>query len=198
VVDCDTITQQKALIRATHRGRRQHLSAEVRKRYDQQRTAELIDQIRHQGYGVVGCYASVRDEPGTLGLLNYLLESKITVLLPWLVDSSVAATPCWATWEGEPLKAGLGGIPTPSVGQPNCDLLSRADVVILPGLAGTPSGIRLGTGGGWYDRALLDANPDAPRWLLLNSTEVVDDLPRDPWDQPVTTIVTESDWITCA
>jgi 5-formyltetrahydrofolate cyclo-ligase len=90
--------------------------------------------------------------------------------------------------------SGWGGIPTPSTkGTP--DVLSQADVIIMPGLAGTLSGARLGTGGGWYDQALLHANPKTPRWLLLNDDEVVDALPQDIWDQPVTDLVTEKRWI---
>jgi 5-formyltetrahydrofolate cyclo-ligase len=70
-------------------------------------------------------------------------------------------------------------------------------VVIMPGLAATPRGTRLGRGGGWYDRALAHAKPDAGRWLLLYDAEIVDTLPVEDHDQPVTDLVTERRWVTC-
>jgi 5-formyltetrahydrofolate cyclo-ligase len=56
----------------------------------------------------------------------------------------------------------------------------------------------LGTGGGWYDRALLRARAEAGRGLLLFDDEVRPHLPHDPWDQPIDVIVTERRTITCA
>ena len=76
--------------------------------------------------------------------------------------------------------------------------IGEAEVIIVPGLAGTAQGVRLGQGGGWYDRTLMDANPRAPRWILLNDCEVLPHIPRDPWDQTVTAIITEDRWIDCA
>ena len=53
-----------------------------------------------------------------------------------------------------------------------------------------PTGHRLGTGGGWYDRALLHADADARVATLVNDAELVADVPREPWDLPVDVIVT--------
>ena len=59
-------------------------------------------------------------------------------------------------------------------------------------LAATPAGDRLGTGGGWYDRALLHARADAVVGVLLRDSEVMDALPVESFDQPVGLIVTEA------
>jgi 5-formyltetrahydrofolate cyclo-ligase len=96
------------------------------------------------------------------------------------------------------LTVGFAGIPSPGV-KANTDQAELADaqVIILPGLAGTSRGQRLGHGGGWYDRALANIDQAIPRWLLLNDAEVVDHLPSDPWDQGVNALVTENRWVNC-
>jgi len=68
--------------------------------------------------------------------------------------------------------------------------LAEADVVVVPALAGDPTGGRLGRGGGSYDRALRRARADAFVVALLHDDEVLEEVPTDRHDQPVHAIVT--------
>lgn len=77
------------------------------------------------------------------------------------------------------------------------------DLVLLPLLAFTRSGTRLGMGGGYYDRVfsfmLQEASPTGP--LLTGvafASQETDTLPRDPWDVPLQYIVTQNGYITCS
>lgn len=145
------------------------------------------------GARVVACYVARPDEPATADLLSALRDAGVQVLLPVLTRE-----PDWAWFAGlDQLTPGPFGIGQPTGVRLGASALALADVIWLPGLAGTTSGVRLGTGGGWYDRALLHARPDAPRGLLLFDDEVRDHLPQDPWDQPIDLIVTERRTITC-
>ena len=58
----------------------------------------------------------------------------------------------------------------------------EAKVWLVPGLAFTRSGKRLGYGGGWYDRLLADAPKDAVKIGISHVFQVVDDLPSEPHD----------------
>lgn len=139
------------------------------------------------GAGVVAAYASVPGEPDTAALIEYLRLADVRVLLPVL-----RREPGWAVYTGtDGLVPGPLGIPAPSGPALGPDALGDADWVWLPGLAGTRDGRRLGTGGGWYDRALTRASPDARLGLLLYDDEVLDDLPVDDWDRDVDLLVTE-------
>ncbi|MDR1388293.1 MAG: 5-formyltetrahydrofolate cyclo-ligase [Propionibacteriaceae bacterium] len=189
----------KVELRRLLRARRQLIEPAERDRRQASRLARLTVALDRLGPPVVACYAAGPTEPATADLIDRLTDRGRTVLLP-LVGAApgLPQRPDWAVWAGpertrrtragflEPTTAGLGPAG-----------LARADLIVLPGLAGTPSGVRLGQGGGWYDRALGWARPAAPRWLMLNADEVLDQLPGQPWDQPVDAIVTERDWIDC-
>ncbi len=75
------------------------------------------------------------------------------------------------------------------------DAVTAADVVLLPGLAVDGRGMRLGRGGGSYDRVLarlerVGAHPALV--VLLYDSEVVDHVPTEAHDRPVRAAVTPS------
>ena len=161
---------------------------------DAARTARLIRRLAQLRPGVVAAYVSEEAEPDTSILLHELSEQGVTILLPAKVPGR-GLTVAWTRWE-----AGAGGLPVwgAVTGDRRAPAaLAQAEVIVLPGLAGTTSGGRLGRGGGWYDRALRHAGAAAPRWLLLYDDEVLPDLPTEPHDQAVTALVTERRWIDC-
>jgi 5-formyltetrahydrofolate cyclo-ligase len=65
-------------------------------------------------------------------------------------------------------------------------------VVIAPGLAADAGGVRLGRGGGSYDRALARVAPTALVVVPLYEGELFASLPAEPHDRPVHAAVTPS------
>ena len=63
---------------------------------------------------------------------------------------------------------------------------------IVPGLAFTRDGRRLGYGGGWYDRLLADAPKDAVKLGVAHSFQIVEDLPNEPHDIRLAAVVDDS------
>jgi 5-formyltetrahydrofolate cyclo-ligase len=59
-------------------------------------------------------------------------------------------------------------------------------LVLVPGLAVDRSGTRLGRGAGHYDRSLPQVRAGVPTVMVLNDEELVDVLPAEPHDRPVT------------
>ena len=66
------------------------------------------------------------------------------------------------------------------------------DLIVAPGLAFDRNGVRLGMGGGYYDRLLaLPRHRDSLRIGLAYAFQIVDSLPREAWDVPVHAVCTE-------
>jgi 5-formyltetrahydrofolate cyclo-ligase len=66
------------------------------------------------------------------------------------------------------------------------------DVVIVPGLAFTVGGDRLGQGGGWYDRFLAGRRPDCITIGVCFAEQIVDRLDLEPHDVRLDRVVTDS------
>ncbi|WP_165989198.1 5-formyltetrahydrofolate cyclo-ligase [Streptomyces sp. YIM 98790] len=147
------------------------------------------------GAGTVAAYVSVGHEPGTGKLLEALRGRGTRVLLPVLRDDDDLD---WAEYAGRGALAeadhpGRIRLLEPGGRRLGPDAVCEADVVLLPGLAVDARGVRMGRGGGSYDRALarLDAAGSDPALVVLvYGHEVVGHLPEEPHDRPVHTAVT--------
>jgi 5-formyltetrahydrofolate cyclo-ligase len=143
--------------------------------------AELAPPAR----GPVCAYLPVRTEPAWAPGLDGLRAAGHEVLLP-----VVPAEPGpleWARYEGpQALDAGPLGLREPTGPRLGTGAVAGAALVLVPALAADGRGVRLGQGGGYYDRTLLLAAPATPLVVLLNDEELVDELPAEPHDRPVT------------
>ncbi|MFC8124598.1 5-formyltetrahydrofolate cyclo-ligase [Streptomyces sp. NPDC057302] len=149
------------------------------------------------GARTVAAYVSVGSEPGTRALLDALHARGTRVLLPVLLADNDLD---WAAYEGEGSLArvqhqGKMALLEPSGARLGPDAVVAADAVLLPGLAVDGRGMRLGRGGGSYDRVLARlgrAGADPALVVLLYDTEVVAHVPQEPHDKPVHAVVTPS------
>lgn len=139
----------------------------------------------------VAAYVSVGREPGTRALLDALHARGVRVLLPVLLPDNDLD---WAVYEGPERLAKAGrGLLEPVGPRLGPDAVCAADAVLLPGLAVDGRGMRLGRGGGSYDRVLARltrAGADPALVVLLYADEVVARVPEEPHDHPVHAVVT--------
>ena len=138
--------------------------------------------------GTIAAYVSIGTEPGTSALIEALREQGKRVLLPLLQPDNDLD---WAVHTGDlmPARRGLLEPGGPTVGP---EAIAWADVVLLPGLAVDRTGMRLGRGGGSYDRALGRVPLGTPTIVLLYDGEILDRVPAEPHDRRVTHAVTPS------
>jgi 5-formyltetrahydrofolate cyclo-ligase len=67
----------------------------------------------------------------------------------------------------------------------------EVDLVLVPGLAFDENGLRLGYGGGWYDRFITKLRPDVKLAGLAYEEQVVQHLPDEPHDLHLHILVTD-------
>ncbi|WP_426364346.1 5-formyltetrahydrofolate cyclo-ligase [Streptomyces sp. E-08] len=161
--------------------------------------AETAESLARQGMelaelsgaATVAAYVSVGREPGTRTLLDALHARGVRVLLPVLLPDNDLD---WAAYEGRGALAKAGrGLLEPTGPRLGPEAVCAADTVLLPGLAVDGRGMRLGRGGGSYDRVLARlarAGVDPALVVLLYADEVVARVPEEPHDHPVHAVVT--------
>ncbi|MEU2363121.1 5-formyltetrahydrofolate cyclo-ligase [Streptomyces noursei] len=141
----------------------------------------------------VAAYVSIGGEPDTRALLDALRTAGVRVLLPVLLPDNDLD---WAVYEGpEHLVPAAWGLREPDGPRLTPEAVTGADVVLLPGLAVDRTGLRLGRGGGSYDRVLARLERSDRRTalvVLLYDDEVVDAVPAEPHDRRVHAAVTPS------
>jgi 5-formyltetrahydrofolate cyclo-ligase len=141
------------------------------------------------GVRTFAAYLPEDDEPGHGRLPAAFTQLGARVLLP--VVPTDGRELVWAVDTGR-LAPGRHGVMEPRGPRLGATAVGTADVVVVPALAVARDGIRLGRGGGYYDRALQHARPDAVVVALVFDDEFVDELPAEPHDRPVTAVVTPS------
>lgn len=134
----------------------------------------------------VAAYVSVGREPGTGPLLTALQAAGKRVILPLLLPDNDLD---WAVYRGDAdLATASRGLLEPMTPPLGVEAIATADLVLVPALAVTRSGTRLGRGGGSYDRALARAT--GTTIAIVNSEEVVDAVPVEAHDLRVHLIAT--------
>lgn len=161
---------------------------------------DFLIEVVDEG-ATVAAYRPFGSEPGAA--LEPELPERLAVvykvLLPLLLpDDDLAWQEAGGPGgQGEPDENSVGGDgPRPGGETHGPDAVQQVAAVIVPGLAVSNEGIRLGRGGGSYDRALARVGPDVPVVALLRDDEFGVAVPAEPHDRPVTGVITPSNGFT--
>lgn len=187
---------EKRALRAELRERRQLFS-------DAQRDAaaegirEQLDALisRHDARSI-SCFLSTTTEPGTRRFVNAAVARGIRVLLPvtredGLLDWAVAT-------DDDETTEGLFGLPEPTGELLGPIAVDDVDLLIIPAAAVDRTGMRLGWGRGYFDKLIGSMERQPPVYAVIYDTELLDEVPRELHDQPVTGVVTPTQTITLA
>ncbi|MEV6629714.1 5-formyltetrahydrofolate cyclo-ligase [Actinoplanes sp. NPDC051470] len=184
--DAERLKAAKVALRNRLLTARQSLSEAVRRSADASVQASTITWVRAQQPTVCAAYAPVGGEPGGRDLPDRLAEV-CTVLLPVLLPDGDLD---WAEYDGAARRTPRGLL-EPGGPRLGPEAIARVPVIVVPALAVSRDGVRMGRGGGSYDRALSRARP-ARTVALLHDGELLDSVPAEPHDQRVGAVITPS------
>lgn len=184
---------QKADLRKQMRGRLKAVDAEEKAAWDREVCRRVLSRPEIAGADWVLGYMALSWETGTRELLEALLKEGKRVALPRVALSrsgGVQAMPRMDFFEihsMEDLEEGAFHILEPGGRCPRADW--RTAPVLVPGMAFTPDGMRLGKGGGYYD-CFLEREPDHGTLALAYGFQMVETLPGEAHDRPVDMVIT--------
>jgi 5-formyltetrahydrofolate cyclo-ligase len=188
------VAGQKATLRRQLLADRARLSPDQRAAAGRALRDAVLELPQVQMAGTIAAYYSLSSEPDTHGLVYALWKRGGYVLLPLLRPD---ADLDWASYEGpDSLRPGPRGLAEPAEPPRGMDAVARADLVLVPALAVDRVGVRLGRGGGSYDRALARVAPGIPTIALVYDGELLDEVPADDHDQRVRLVARPSAGIT--
>jgi 5-formyltetrahydrofolate cyclo-ligase len=182
--DSSRLLDRKAAWRAQVRASRRALPAEIRAARAEALSVAAL-RLTAACTGPICAFVPVGTEPWSPHGLELLRDAGREVLLPVI---PIRPGPLqWASYEGPgTLTRSPVGVREPTGPRLGVDAISRADLILLPALAVDRRGVRLGQGGGYYDRSLPLVAEHVPLVVVINDEELVDELPAEPHDRRVT------------
>lgn len=181
---------QKAELRARLVAERERLHDHQRRQLDRRICVHLLRFLDDRDCINLAGFHAFRGEPNLMPALEALHHAGRRVHLP-VVSGRDMRFNRWTP--GQSMQTNRFGIPEPVDG-PTCPP-DRLEVVVMPLVAFSATGTRLGMGAGFYDRAFsfcLD-HPDAGPMLLgaAYSLQEVNSLPAQSWDVPLDAVITD-------
>lgn len=136
-------------------------------------------------------YVSYKNEVDTKKIIQYSLKNKKEIYVPktYLNEKNMKAVKINSLDE---LIVDNYGILEPKYVDKN-NIGNNFDLIIMPGVAFDRCGNRIGYGGGYYDKYLLNIKEDIKKIALAYDIQVIDDIHREKHDIKVDCIITEKE-----
>jgi 5-formyltetrahydrofolate cyclo-ligase len=186
----------KRALRAELRERRQQRSEASLEADARGVKAQLDRLVADHGASSISCFLSTPTEPGTHEFIVDAVRRGIRVLLPitrsdGLLDWAVAD-------EHGDMVEGLFGTPEPAGAVLSPSAVDDVDLLVIPAAAVDRAGMRLGWGRGYFDKTLGSMEHCPPVYAVIFDSELIDEVPSELHDQPVTGVVTPTQTVVLA
>lgn len=164
----------RAAVRRTRKERMTLADESSRRNDGRLLAAALAERLREHRPGTLAAFRSLRSEPPTTAAIEAARDLGWRVIVPVLLPDKDLD---WQEWPASDRLLGRQAI-------------GAASVILVPALAIDRQGMRLGQGGGSYDRVLARRAQAAWTVAVVHDDEVVERVPRDRHDLPVDAVIT--------
>jgi len=137
----------------------------------------------------VGAYLSTRDEPGTRDFLAWAHQQGITTLVPVSREDGLLD---WTQYDGGAESEDVQGMPVAVTERLGPGAIDSVDLMVVPAACVDRTGMRLGWGRGYFDRALGSMRRRPPVYAVIFDSELLETVPSEAHDQRVDGVVTPS------
>ena len=189
----EDVEARKRALRAELRERRRVSPAAKRAAASAALTQNLVDLASDLGARSLSAYLSTPDEPDTRDFLRWADEQGIRVLIP---VSRADGLLDWAPYDGDAEDTDVLGMPTPTTELLGPIAINEVDLILVPAAAVDRTGMRMGWGMGYFDKTLGSMEACPPVYAVIFDDELVDSVPRERHDMPVTGVVTPGGIVT--
>ena len=180
-----SISEEKAALRAHFLALRNALDTKEKCAFDKALCREITNHPAFLQAELLLCYAPVRGEPDLSTAYLAAQKRGMKIAFPRCEGKHMTFH---EVRDLSQLQAGRFGIPTPP--EDAREVHTNAHTLcLLPALSATKQGVRLGYGGGFYDRFL--PNFKGATLLAIYECLLSDDLPREATDISADHILTE-------
>ena len=189
----------KASIRKTICALREHLPPDTRAAYSATITERLLQLPAYWQADAVLGYMNFGAEFASESWVERVLADGKRLALPKVNRHTNHLDLYWVDDPENQLAAGLWGIREPVVER--CErlaALNEVEFALLPGVAFTRDGARLGYGGGYYDKLLAGMTQRPVLVAAAFALQIVKALPQEATDVKVEWVITEQESIACA
>lgn len=186
-----SIAEEKQLIRERLRALRQGLAPDKVLEAGEAVSHIIRSHISATGIRAVCVYANTGKEVPTQSLMQCLIADGVKVAVPdWEAWKQGMGLKVVAIESTEELVQENRVVPQPVVTSGRTIPIEKIELFLIPGIAFDNEGNRLGMGGGYFDRLLLQASSTATFTGLAYDFQVVTHLPSEAHDIPVHEVVT--------
>lgn len=190
----DSVRERKERLRKQLLDRRRQVPPDLRDQaaLSVARILQALPEYRHSFR--IAATVPFRGEIDSTPILEGILKAGKKLYLP-RVPSDRSCMTFHELLALKDLSPGSFGIPEPPPGRPLPP--DELDFVLVPGLAFSEAGHRLGFGAGYYDRLIPELRPGTPAVGLCYSFQVLPEVPVDTHDVPVKALLTEKGYTPC-
>jgi 5-formyltetrahydrofolate cyclo-ligase len=178
---------------------REQLAPDKRAAYSAAISAHIIELEIYRRSGAILGYMNFGAEfTSELWIRQVLMDGK-KLALPRVNHHTNQLDLYWVEDLENQLAAGLWGIREPIVERcERLNTLNEVEFALLPGVAFTRNGERLGYGGGFYDKLLGRMTHQPVLAAAAFALQIVEHIPQENTDMKVDWIITEQETIVCS